>query len=76
MIVDRVNNQDTLEVLVEMTDEFEFDVVRVVQSKQKEIESSIHSTLGITAKVRLVSPKSIERSEGKAKRVVDNRKLY
>ena len=76
MIVDRINNQDTLDVLVEMTEDFEFDVVRLVQGKQKEIELAIHSILGITAKVRLVSPKSIERSEGKAKRVIDNRKLY
>ena len=76
LIVDRVNNADTLEVMVEMNPDFEFDAVRLVEEKQREIAEAIRSTLGISAKISLVSPKTIERSEGKAKRVIDKRKLY
>lgn len=76
IVVDRVNNQDTLEILVEMNPDFEFDAVRLVEQKQREIAAAIHTMLGITAKVSLVSPKTIERSEGKSKRVLDKRKLY
>lgn len=76
IVVDRVNNQDTLEVMVEMNPDFEFDAVRLVEKKQREIAAAIQSLLGITAKISLVSPKTIERSEGKAKRVIDKRKLY
>ncbi|MEG0943337.1 MAG: phenylacetate--CoA ligase [Angelakisella sp.] len=76
LVVDRVNNQDTLEVLVEMNPDFEFDAVRLVEDKQRSIAATIQSLLGITAKVSLVSPKTLERSEGKAKRVLDKRKLY
>ncbi|MEG1874070.1 MAG: phenylacetate--CoA ligase [Angelakisella sp.] len=76
LVVDRVNNQDTLEVMVEMNPDFEFDAVRLVEQKQRQIAAAIQSMLGISAKVSLVSPKTIERSEGKAKRVVDKRKLY
>ncbi len=74
--VDRVNNTDTLEVQVEMTDDFQFDAVRLVEQKQHEIEAALQSTLGISPKVRLVSPKTIQRSEGKSKRVIDKRRLY
>lgn len=76
LVVDRVNNQDTLEVQVEMNPDFEFDAVRLVEEKQRSIAAAIQSLLGITAKVSLVSPKTLERSEGKAKRVLDKRKLY
>lgn len=76
LIVDRVNNSDTLEVMVEMSPDFQFDAVRLVEQKQQEIAAAIQSTLGISAKISLVSPKTIERSEGKSKRVIDKRQLY
>lgn len=76
LVVDRVGSTDTLEVLVEMSPDFEFDAVRLVEQKQREIAAAIQSTLGISAKVSLVSPKTIQRSEGKAKRVLDKRSLY
>ena len=74
--VDRVNNQDTLTVYVEMPADFEFDAVRLVEEKQQQIASALRTTLGLSAKVKLVSTKAIKRSEGKAVRVVDKRKLY
>lgn len=75
LIVDRVNNSDTMEVRVEMTPEMFSDTVGVIEKKEKEIVSALKSMLGIYAKVTLVQPKSITRSEGKAVRVIDNRKL-
>ena len=75
LIVDRVNNSDTLEVKVEMTPEMFSDQVGVIEKKEKEIVSGLKSMLGIYAKVSLVQPKSITRSEGKAVRVIDNRKI-
>ena len=76
LVVDRVGNVDTLEILVEMSPDFEFDAVRLVEQKQREIAASVQSTLGISAKISLVSPKTIQRSEGKATRVIDKRRLY
>ena len=75
LIVDRVNNSDTLEVLVEMTPEMFSDTVGAIEKIEKKIVSALKSMLGIYAKVSLVSPKSIERSEGKAVRVIDKRKI-
>ncbi len=75
IIVDRVNNNDTLEIKVEMSDSFFFDDIKSIQTITKDIESKLRDTLGIGATVNLVGPKSIERSEGKSKRVIDNRKL-
>ncbi len=75
IIVDRVNNTDTLDVNVEMSDSIFADDVKTIQAVEKKITEKIRSTLGIGAKVHLVNPKSIQRSEGKAKRVIDNRKL-
>ena len=76
LIVDRVNNSDTLEVQVEMTPELFSDSVSEVTAKEKELVNAMKAMLGIYAKVRLVAPKSIARSEGKAVRVIDKRKLY
>ena len=76
IIVDRVNNTDTLDVNVEMSEEFMHDEVSAIASIEKAIVDKIRSALGIGAKVHLVNPKSITRSEGKAKRVIDNRKLH
>lgn len=75
LIVDRIDNLDTLEVWVEMTPALFSDEVRRLEDIEKKIRKEIEGTLGISAKVRLVEPKSIERSEGKAKRVIDKRKL-
>ena len=75
IVVDRVNNSDTLEVLVEMTPEFFSDSLSSVTEKEKTLVAELKSMLGIYAKVRLVDPKSIARSEGKAVRVIDKRKI-
>ena len=74
-MVDRVNNTDTFDINVEMSEALFADEVRSIESIEKRITSELRSTLGIGAKVHLVNPKSIERSEGKAKRVIDKRKL-
>lgn len=75
IIVDRVNNTDTLDVNVEMSESMFADDVKSIEKVERGIVEQLRSTLGIGAKVHLVNPKSIERSEGKAKRVIDNRKL-
>lgn len=75
IIVDRVNNTDTFEVQVEMTNEMFTDNVGEVSAKQKELVDALKSMLGIRAKVTLVAPKTITRSEGKAVRVIDRRKI-
>lgn len=73
--VDRVGNHDTMEVQVEMTERFFSDSVRNIEGLENLIKAKLASVLGLSVKVRLVEPKTIARSEGKAKRVVDNRKL-
>ena len=75
LVVDRVNNLDTLEIQVEMDEGMQIDAVRMIEQKENQIAKAVESTLNITAKIRLVSPKTIERSEGKAKRVIDKRSL-
>ena len=75
IIVGRVNNTDTFEVNVEMSEELFTDEIKSIEAIEKSITERLRSVLGIGAKVRLVNPKSIERSEGKAKRVIDNRNL-
>ncbi|WP_039764407.1 phenylacetate--CoA ligase family protein [Caldicellulosiruptor sp. F32] len=75
LIVDRVNNLDVLEVLVEVSERMFSDEVRKLEQLEKKITKAIEDTLGISVKVRLVEPKTIERSEGKAKRVIDKRKI-
>ena len=76
IIVDRVNNSDTIEVQVEMTPEMFSDNLSVVSEKEKELVNGLKAMLGIYAKVKLVAPKTIVRSEGKAVRVIDKRNLY
>lgn len=73
ILVDRVGTMDTLEICVEMSDAIFSDMVNQLQESQKKLRDAIHSTLGIAAKVTLVEPKSIERSTGKAVRVIDKR---
>lgn len=75
LIVDRKNNLDTLEVQVEMTSELFSDTVRSVENIEKNISSALQSTLNVVAKVKLLEPKSITRSEGKAVRVIDKRAI-
>ncbi len=75
IIVDRVKNTDTLDVQVEMTPEMFTDNLGDVAARQKELVEGLRSMLGLTAKVTLVAPKSIVRSEGKAVRVIDKRKI-
>lgn len=75
LVVDRVNSSDTLEVKVELTEEMFSDTVSHIEELKAKIGAEIKSVVGILAKVSLVPPKSIPRSEGKAKRVIDNRKL-
>ena len=73
--VDRVNNSDTLDIDVEMTPEMFSDNLSVISQREKELVSALKAMLGIYARVHLVAPKSIARSEGKAVRVIDKRKL-
>ena len=75
IIVDRVNNNDVFEIEVEMTEQLFSDGVKGIETFEKIITENLRSTLGIGPKVKLVNPKSIQRSEGKAKRVIDKRKL-
>lgn len=75
IFVDRVNNTDTLLVQVEMTEAIFSDTVTKIKEHEKALEAELRSLLGIGADVQLVAPNSIERSMGKAVRVVDKRKL-
>jgi len=75
IIVDRVNHTDTLDVQVEMTPEMFTDNMGEIASRQKKLVEGLRSMLGLTAKVTLVAPKTIVRSEGKAVRVIDKRKI-
>ena len=74
--VDRVNNTDTLDVSVELTPEQFSDTVKDLNVKEKALANAIKTMLGISPKVHLVKPKTITRSEGKAVRVIDRRKLH
>ena len=73
LIVDREGNLDTLEVQVEVNEQTFSDEIKVLQNLSAKIQKEIKDLLGVTCKVRLVEPKSITRSEGKARRVIDNR---
>ena len=75
IVVDRVNNTDTLEVMVEMSEDMFADDVKSIERIEKDIRARLQNVLGLSAKVTLVGPKTIARSEGKAKRVIDNRKF-
>ena len=75
IIVDRVNHSDTMEVQVEMTPEIFSDSLAKITEMEKNLVAALKTMLGIYAKVKLVAPKSITRSEGKAVRVIDKRKI-
>ena len=74
IIVDRVDYQDTLEILVEVEERFFSDEIKELENLTKKIGHTIQQALGLSAKIKLVEPKSIERSMGKAVRVIDKRK--
>ena len=74
ILVDRVNNTDTFEIRVEMLPEDFSDTPKLITKKEKKLQSAMKEMLGINPTIRLVAPKSIARSEGKAVRVIDNRK--
>ena len=75
IVVDRVNFNDTFEVMVEMTPEMFNDKMSGIEKRQRELRDGLKNMLGIGAKVSLVAPKTIVRSEGKAVRVIDKRKI-
>ena len=75
MIVDRQGNLDSLEVLVEVEERFFSDEIRSLEALTKKIAHALQNALGLAVKVKLVEPKTIERSQGKAVRVIDKRKL-
>ncbi len=75
IIIDRVKNTDTFDVQVEMTPEMFTDNMGEIKTRQRELEAGLRSMLGISAHVVLVAPKTIQRSEGKAVRVIDKRKI-
>lgn len=76
LVIDRVNHSDTLEVQVEMSESLFADDIKSIEHKKNEIQNQLKSILGLSAKVTLVNPKAIVRSEGKAKRIIDLRKLH
>lgn len=76
IVVDRVNNSDTFEIKVELSDSMFTETVDTVEKLERKLLTDIHSILGIKAKITLVAPKSLPRSEGKAVRVIDKRKLH
>jgi len=75
LVIDRQNHSDTLEVCVELTPDMFSDTVRVIERRERELHEKIKNILGIAAKITLVAPKSITRSEGKALRIIDKRNI-
>lgn len=75
LVVDRVGTLDTLEILVEVSESMFSDKIKRLEELERKIRQELDSILGISAKIKLVEPKTIARSEGKAKRILDNRKL-
>jgi phenylacetate-CoA ligase len=74
LVIDRVNNLDTLEIQAEINSDFPFDEVRRIEELERRIAGEILSALNVSAKITMKPPGSVERSEGKAKRVIDKRK--
>jgi len=75
LVVDRINNLDMLTVMVEVGKDVFSDEIKVLQKLENEITKNIKETIGVSTKVKLVEPKTIARSQGKAQRVIDNRKI-
>ncbi len=76
MVIDRENNLDTLEIQVEVDVKHYTDEIRGIEKLTKKIGTVIQQALGISARIKLMGPNSLKRSEGKAVHVIDNRKLY
>ena len=76
MIVDRINNLDTLEIQVELNPEYLTDEIKGIEKLTAKIGHVIMQALGLNAKIKIVEPMTLKRSEGKAVHVIDNRKLY
>lgn len=76
IVVDRIDNLDIMEIQIEVTPNFFSDEVKKLEELERRLKHDIESTLGINTKIRLVEHKTIQRSEGKAKRVIDNRKIF
>lgn len=74
--VDRIDNLDIMEIQIEMNQSIFSDKIKTIESIERKLRHEIESTLGISTKIKLVEPKSIQRSEGKAKRVIDKRKIF
>ena len=74
ILVDRVNNSDTLDINVELTPEQFSDKVSDTQARERALEAAMRTMLGIGPKIHLLPPKAVVRSEGKAVRVIDKRK--
>ena len=75
IVVNRINNLDILTVEVEVDEQFFLDKISQLQNVKQKITNNLESALGINVDVKLVEPKTIQRSEGKAARVTDNRKF-
>jgi len=75
LVVERIGTLDQLTVLVEVNEAMFSDEIKNLQSIERELEKSIRETLGVATQVKLVEPKGIQRSEGKAVRVIDKRKI-
>jgi phenylacetate-CoA ligase len=75
IVVEREGNLDTMTVQVEVSEGLFSDEIRVLENLTRKIQREVKSLLGVTCKVKLVEPKTIQRSEGKAQRVIDNRKI-
>ena len=75
IVVDRINNLDVMTVKIEMSESMLSDSVRRVEEQENKLKAAMHDTLGISAKIKLVEPHSLPRSEGKAVRVIDNRDI-
>jgi phenylacetate-CoA ligase len=75
LVVDREDKLDTLTIMVEVGERLFSDEVKHLQDLERNIAKDIKEYLGVSAKVKLVEPKEIARSEGKAVRVIDNRKI-
>ena len=76
IVLDRERHTDTFDVYVEVSPDQFSDLMSQIQAMEKSLESALRTMLGISPKVHLVAPKTITRSEGKAVRVIDRRKLH
>ena len=76
IIVDRVNNRDTLEIQVELKDAYFSDEIRGLETLTKKVGHVINQNLGLNAKIKIVEPQTLNRSDGKSVHVIDNRKIY